>query len=428
MSDSPLVSTTSNREPASPNRRSRWIPNSSNTIRFALLSLFVLVPTIAEAQSLPGSGPAQIAILLPLTGDYGYLGEQMLDAIQISLADNGGVSWTVFDTEGDPDVARARVEEIADNPANIGIIGPIGVQETRAAAEVASERRIPLLSLTSDAELEGMGPYVFRLRVSVGDQARHIASVALDDLMLTRFAVLYPDDTFGQAATRAFVDEVTSRGGQVTAIESYEPDETNFNDSVELLVNQRIRRLYGSAFDSPPTSRTRRLSSVSSIDFQAVFIPDFHQRVGLLVHFLAFWDVPLDGRVQLLGISSWSGSGLQLGGELVDGALFSQVFHDTLYASRVTDFVQRFQEEFERSPTEAEAQAYDAVTLLIEVIDSIARHDLNRLVLRESLQSSAPVEGLVGPVQLDTSGGVVRELLVFSTDGEGYVGPHTLLH
>jgi ABC-type branched-subunit amino acid transport system substrate-binding protein len=389
-----------------------------------LIVLWAILPqsnaAVAQVQS------RQFGILLPLSGEFEHMGRQMLDAIELALGDAAGMSWTVADTEGDPDVARRRVEALAANPANLAVIGPIGVAESTAAAEAAERLGIPLLTLTSDLGIEEIGPWILRLRVAPEDQARHMAGLAFAELGIRRFAIVYPLDRYGNRVARAFVDEVLALGGGVTAIESYEVGETNFNDAVQLLVNRRYRRLLGEAFRSRPTWTDRHLSWDSTVDFEALFIPDDHDRVGLILPFLSFWEVPVGGRVQLLGISTWAGRGLAKAEELAAGALFSQIAHEAMFQPAVAQLYERYRRSYDRSPSEAEIQAYDATSLLLELWRRAPAEQYTRESLRLALLQGTH-ESVTGALAFDEAGGVVRNLALFSTDGGGYIGPHLLL-
>jgi ABC-type branched-subunit amino acid transport system substrate-binding protein len=411
------------------------------------------VPLLAAALMAGSTGPlaaqpaprhssaGQVGILLPLSGDYAHVGEQLLDALTLALDDQPGATWTVVDSAGDPLVAAARVAELAANPAVIAVVGPVGAAESRAAAEAAAQRRLPLLTLTSVEGIEELGPTIFRLRTSVEQQARRIARIALDELRLDRLAVLYPDDDFGTRAMRAFVDEVVTSGARVTALESYPSardgesesgfvDHRAVDDAVELLIQRRRRRLTGRPFERTPRTRPSRRTRRPSVDFEGLFIPDFHPQVGVLVHFLAFYEVGLGDRVQLLGLSSWAGPGLRLGAPLVAGALFVQVFHRHFYDDTVAQLVARYDTAYERAPSEAEAQAYDGLTFLLEVLAELPASDAAaaRALLPRALIEAAERSGLCGPMSFSATGAVVRPLTLFGADEDGYIGPYHLLH
>ena len=382
----------------------------------------------AHSQPVRVGPPYHIGIILPLTGEYEHIGTQILEALQLGLDESPGLTWSVTDTRGDPDTAAEAVRSLASNRAVMAIIGPIGAAESRAAATAAETARIPLLSLSNLQGLEDLGRYTFRLRVSPEQQSRWIARVAIDRLDVRRFAVLYPDDEFGRRCMEAFVSEIaTSATTRVTAIESFGTDETNFNGPVELLVNQLYRQLRLEPFRRQPRTRTRRLSHSSDIDFQAVFIPDYHDRVGLLLPFLAFWDVPLGAPVRLLGLSSWGGSGLAKSEDLVEGALFPMVFHPSMFFPAAERFADRFQSRYERPPSEAEAQSHDVVTLLADALNALPSHLATREILTETLRGGAWIDGVAGPMRIDENGAIERDLPLFAADRGGLFGPYILL-
>jgi ABC-type branched-subunit amino acid transport system substrate-binding protein len=368
-----------------------------------------------------------VALLLPLSGEHAHIGEQLLDALQLALEGSWAVSWTVVDSEGNADVARQRVNELAADPAVLAIIGPVGVAESTAAAEAAQAAQIPLLTLTSQEGVEDVGAWVFRLRVSPQAQARYMAYVAVDELHLTRFAVLHPDDDYGREAMLAFVEVISQRGAQITAIESYASNESNFTEAVERLVNHRALELVGSCCEEPPETRLRRRPQRTHVDFDALFIPDFGDRVGVILPFLSFWDVALPRQVHLLGLSAWASGGLELSAELAEGALVSMVFHETLALPGVAAFVEAYWSAHGRSPTEAEAQAYDGAQFVLAMLAALSPESRHREGVRDALLNAPAHQGLLGPVHFAEDGTLIRRLVLFGVDGSGYITPYYVL-
>lgn len=369
----------------------------------------------------------QVAIILPLTGDHGHIGSQILDAIQMALDEHPGLTWTVVDTQGEPRMAARRVRDLVENPATVAVVGPVGRAESEAAVEAAQAVRLPILALSSREGLEDAGRYAFRFRVAPEEQARWVARLAIGRLGLTRLAVLYPEDPVGQVSMQAFVEEVVASGrAQVTAVESYPVDETNFSAPIERMVHRRYRQLRLEAFRQAPRTRVRRLSHRSTVDFDAVFIPDNHHRVGLVIPFLSFWDVPVGRPTQLLGVSSWGGEGLEKAEALADGALFPMIFHRDMYYPPAGDFATRFEARFERAPSEAEAQAYDAIVMIAHSLSSLPAA-ATREHLVDALVSGPWVDGVAGPMRFSEAGAVERDFSLFAADRNGSPGPFNLL-
>ena len=374
----------------------------------------------AEAQ-VPTS--PRIGVILPLSGDHAHIGEQLLDAITLALEDAPGVVWTVVDSGGTEEGARERVRELTGFPDLLAIVGPVGANESRAAAQEAEVIGVPILTLTSQDGIEDLGPMTFRLRVSPEEQSRWMARFAANDLGVERVAILYPEDEFGRSCMRAFLEALEGSSVRVVGVESYELDETDFGDPVELLVNRRYRQIRIEPFRHEPRTRVRRLSHTSDVDFDAIFIPEFDRQVGLIVPFLAFWDVPMDRITRLLGLSSWGGAGLAKSEDLIEGATFTMVYHESLYNSDAERFARAFREAYERDPSEAEAQAFDAVGILLEGVRPSSATPATRLSLAAWLRGGPRHRGATGDLSISTDGAVVHDLSLFATDSAGYISP-----
>lgn len=374
----------------------------------------------AEAQ-VPSS--PHIGVILPLTGDYAHIGEHILDAITLALEDAPGVVWSVVDSGGTEEGARERVRELAANPDLLAIVGPVGAHESRAASSEAELAGVPILTLTSQDGIENEGPMTFRFRVSPEEQSRWMARFAANELGVERVAILYPDDEFGTRCMLAFLRELDGSPVRVVGVESYEFEETDFGDPVEILVNRRYRQIRIEPFRHEPRTRIRRLSHTSDVDFDAIFIPEFDRQVGLIVPFLAYWDVPMHRITRLLGLSSWGGAGLAKSEDLIEGATFTMIYHESLYNSDSERFAQAFRAAYERDPSEAEAQAFDAIGLLLQGLRHSSPESVTRLAFAAWLRSGPRYHGATGDISVSERGAVVHDLSLFSADSAGYISP-----
>ena len=190
-----------------------------------------------------------------------------------------------------------------------------------------------------------------------------------------RFAVLHPDNAYGQALAATFQAEVAAAGGSVVRTEHYASGATSFGEQAEAL---------------------------SKSEFDALFIPDSAQSLALIAPGLAaagLWSAPTlgvatsDGRrsITLLAPSvAFDPSLVKLAGRYLQGALFSVPF-DASSASG--DFVARFQAQFSSTPDAFAAFAYDAYKLVRGAVDAGAH---TRETLAEQLDGTR-AQGLVGP-------------------------------
>ncbi|MEO1273540.1 MAG: penicillin-binding protein activator, partial [Myxococcota bacterium] len=270
-----------------------------------------------------------IGVVLPLSGPHKRLGQVVLDALTLARVDLGGLELRLEDSRGREEEARAAVERLAADPQVLAVLGPLGWKESRAAAEQAQASGVPLVSFSSEHGLEAIGPWVFRARPSIQEEAKAVGAFAIKDLQVERYAILYPDDVLGRGAAEVFYETVRKGQVRVTAMVPYKSDDSDLMAAVEALVGKRGPRLAHRSLSKPPSTRQRPMASGrdSWANFDAIFIPDYGRTVALATKFLHFHDVGLAGlgegaSVQLLGVGLLPGPELAHAGGQLSGMLY----------------------------------------------------------------------------------------------------------
>jgi branched-chain amino acid transport system substrate-binding protein len=330
-------------------------------------------PRAAEIrQALQQRLPAEVAVgcLLPVSGAYRDFGARALKGVQLALsryaADNpeAEVRLVVKDTASDPQTAIQRVQELGREGV-AAIVGPL-VTAPEAAAE-AQLLGIPIITLTQKQDIVDIGDYVFRNFLTPRMQARALAAYATQTLGVRRFAILYPDETYGKTFMAVFWDEVLAHGGEVTGLEAYPPEMTDFAEP--------IKRLTGRFHHFPAGLRTPAPATAAGdggdgeepapiVDFDAVFIPDSAATAGLIVPQLAFHDIQ---QVYLLGTNLWHSPHLvEIAARYVQGAFLTDGFFAESSSPEVSQFVNDFQATFDSPPAFIEAIAYDSAMLVFQ--------------------------------------------------------------
>lgn len=409
-----------------------------------------VLPTFREVASLPPPrtdvAEGSIGVVLPLTGAFARYGEESLRGVLLAagvfddiesaqvaaiggdLADSGElprdarraapksrIRVVVRDSAGQPDRAARAIRELAADPSVAAIVGPLLAAETDAAAAAAQAERVPLLALTSRADVSAGRNFVFRLRTTPADEVRFLVDYAVDELHARRFAVLYPSDTYGRGMRAHFWNAVEARGGHVVAASSYDPTSTDFAEPIQRMIGyslltpaeqaalrdreaalDRLRRL-----PRAEAGRARReiLAALGPegeplppvVDFDALFIPDTHEKIVMIAPQLAFHDV---SGVRLLGTSAWVDPKLvSLGREHVDGAVMASLFHAESRYTFVSDFVDGYTSHFGAVPDEFAASAFDAANL---VLAQLAAGRASRAELRDGVASVHGYPGASG--------------------------------
>jgi branched-chain amino acid transport system substrate-binding protein len=363
----------------------------------------------AAAPVPPPTGPAtpvnpeRVGCLLPLNGSYAKYGDMVLRGLTVASEawneehPQQRVALVVKDSQADPELAAKSLETLAGEDGVMAVIGPLGTQSAKAVAPVASRLGIPLLTLTQQDDQTENNRYVFHVLIDNRELTRTLVNYCKDRMSATRFAVLYPDDRYGQNLSKIFSEVVKEAGGSLLASVSYKDKSTDFREPIEKLLNIAKK-------NSPPTG-------VDTTPFDVLFIPDQVQAVGLIAPQLPYNNVV---GVTLLGTNLWGEASLvQAGGVYVERAVFATPFMADSQNRIVKDFREKFETKYNAPPSYLEAQAYDALMLFLQARSGSTHEVKDRASLLRNLLQIHDFEGVAGTYSFNQSGQLEREYMLF---------------
>ncbi|MCF6178091.1 MAG: penicillin-binding protein activator [Geopsychrobacter sp.] len=350
-----------------------------------------------------------IGVLLPLSGRYAAFGNLVKRGIDLALklhnADKPPVRVLYRDTEGDPVKAREAASELANEERVMAILGPLTGSAAISAAASAEQNETPLLALSQRAAIPEIGPYIFRNSLTTRLQARALARYAVEQQGLHSFGILAPENRLGREMAELFSEEVLKLGGLVIDEQSYAEDANDFRPQILHLMGKSAKR---KRTDYRPKSEEEKLDDLFVPDepdypatsFDALFLPDYADRIGLIAPQLAFYGVQ---NIPLLGISGWNSPDLlRLAGRYVEGAVFVDGFFlDSPYPF-VKEFIDIYVETYGDSPSILEAQAFDSANILFTQLDKTEITD--RKSLQTSIANLRNYPGVTGATSFDFTG------------------------
>lgn len=396
-----------------------------------------------------------IGCLFPLSGRYQTYGRRALRGVELALNrfsarnQNSEIRVVVKDTGADPGRAVAAVKELAEENV-AAIIGPLVTAES--AALEAQYSGIPIITLTQKDDIARVGDYVFRNFITPKMQVKTIASFVIETLGLDSFAILYPDENYGQTFMNLFWDEVIALGGRVVGAEAYNATYTDFADPIK-----KISGLYYEASEDLKLKMSKALEDATGfemigdllnrslypmqeehlddpedqsepegeddkepqpiVDFDAVFIPDAPAKAGLIIPQLAFYDIR---GTYLLGTNLWhSRSLVEMAHQYAQGAIMPDGFFAQSAAPHVKAFARDFEETFGEPPEFIEAVAYDTAMILFELV---SRPDVRyRSTLKKELTGLKAYEGVTGQTSFNEQGDVTKRLYLLQIKRDGFV-------
>ena len=152
------------------------------------------------------------------------------------------------------------------------------------------------------------------------------------------------------------------------------------------------------------------------VDFDALFIPDGYEQVGLLAPQLAFHQ--LTG-AQLLGVGDWYHPELiEIAQEHVSGAVISALFDPSSRFAFVADFVEDYRRTFGTEPDAYAAHAYDATNLvLVQLASGLESRD----EVREGLLGMRVYPGASGVTRVRPDGNAQKRPFLLQVQGSEIV-------
>jgi branched-chain amino acid transport system substrate-binding protein len=342
------------------------------------------------------AGEITVGVILPLSGRNASFGMRVRDGIKLAAGEMGftegpRVRLVVKDCGDNPASASYAVRELARDDEVMAIVGPMVKESAMAAATEAQSLKIPIITLTRTQGITDIGDYVFRNFLTHPDEIRGLVRYVVQGRGLARFAVLYPDDAYGKEMKDLFSREVGYYGARVVAEMSYLGETADFRST--------MRELIAAAGGDK-----------SKPGFDALFIPDYYNMVGMIIPYADFYDLR---SVTLVGTDGWNDPGLlSIGGDSLIGSYFADAFCPNSDRPEVKRFVSDFKAAFGQEPGVLEAYGYDTIKMIQYLMRT--QGIKGREDMRLSLLSIRGWNGVTGDTTIDRTGESTKEPFILT--------------
>lgn len=368
--------------------------------------------------------PNVIGCLLPLSGPFALYGQEVLNGIELGLdlfqeQDEflASLQFLIRDTRGNPELAVEAIQELARDEGAIAIIGPLISKVAEKVAEIAEELGVINITLSQREGITSKGEMIFQNCLTPEDQLRTLTAKVIGEIGLKRFAILHPANAYGRYFMNRFWDMVESRGATITAVEAYNPEDTDFAIPIKKMVGLFYPRPPSKSEESEQKEPEKKPEPI--IDFDAVFIPDSYERVALIASQLAYHDVV---GVTLLGTDLWdSPKLLEIGGKYVHGAIFPSGFFPGSGYIGVESFVEQYRTHFGKEPGLLAAIGYDTIRIIKEILREKGKDIQTRGDLRHALVERENFDGVTGPMFFDEERRAKRDPVLLTVSGRHFL-------
>jgi ABC-type branched-subunit amino acid transport system substrate-binding protein len=341
------------------------------------------------------TGPAKVALLVPLSGANAELGRAILDAAQLALFESGGDRLILVprDTGGSAAGAAGAARAVIGDGARL-ILGPLLAPEVEAVKPIAQEAHINVIAFSTVTGLAGANTYLmgFLPRQEVVREVGYARQRGLE-----RFAALAPNSPYGHLMADALREAATGSGGTVTKVEFFDPRAGDVSPAIQ-------RLLPGGAAEGNAASPPAALSP----SFDVLLLPEggagLKQIAGQL-RAAGGSGKPL----QLLGSGLWDTPDIGS-----DAALVGGWFASSPPEAR-QDFERRFNATYGHNPPRLASLGYDAAALAAV----LARGQGGEPFSQQAILNPSGFTGVDGLFRFTPNGLVQRGLAVLEVEPQG---------
>lgn len=321
------------------------------------------------------------------TATFGISTKNGIDMAVDAINKSGGllgkkVRVIVEDDQGKPEEAQTVVTKLITKDQVVGILGEVASSRTMAAAPVAQQNMIPLITPSStNPKVTQIGDYIFRVCFLDPFQGLVMAKFVNNTLKLKNVAILRDiKNDYSVGLADFFTQNFKSMGGNVVANESYSEGDTDFS---------------------------AQLTSIKAKNPQAVILPGYYTEVGLVVRQAR----KLGLNVPFVGGDGWDSPKLiEIGGDALEGSYYANHIAVSDPDPTIQKFVAEYKARYSQTPDALAGLAYDAANILFDAIKRANTTDGPKV--RDAIAATKDFAGVTGRITIDQDRNAVKPAVI----------------
>ncbi len=339
---------------------------------------------------------SKIGVLLSLTGSQAYYGKETKNGIEIALSEylkknpNSKIKFIFEDSQSSPTEAAKGANKLLTSDKVPIIIGDMVSSNTIAASSIIEKAKIPMISpgSTNDTVTKNK-KYVFRTCFTDSFQGLVMANFALQNLK-TKTAVILQDidSDYSIGLSNNFAEKYIQDGGKILKIIKYSQKDTSF---------------------------TPQLGEIRKLKPEVIFIPGFHQQVGIILREAKDLQI----KAKFLGGDGWDTKELRTianGAEV--GSYISSHYSPELPSDLLKKFINAYKEKFKVEPSAFSALGYDTAQIVFYALEKSKNNSTEELTKAISNLKNFP--GVTGTISIDQNNNAIKPAVILEYTQTGY--------
>ena len=364
----------------------------------------LIASSLAVAFSLANAKEVVIGVVLPMTGaaaTYGqtaWQGVELANKMQPTLANGDSVKVVLVDSKSDKVETATGATRLIDQDKAVALIGEMITGNTQQILQIADAKKIPAVAPAATAD-KLLDTVKFGSRVTFQDSIQGEVAADFATKSNLKNAVVVADQTtaYSLGLAKAFEKKFTANGGNV------------------------VKKLNISSGDKDFKAVA---SQIATLNPEFVYIPFYYTEAALLVR-----------QAKQIGVNAvFVGSDgignqtyIDLGGEAVNGTIFTDVFD---YTKPETKLSEDFVNEFEKANGNREVAGFtalgaDTYFILVNALNKC--EDQSGECINNALHSTQNFEGVSGTISLDEKGNATRSVVLKVIENQKPVYKDTII-
>jgi branched-chain amino acid transport system substrate-binding protein len=373
------------------------------SLMLAVMLLVVSFAGCSKSDASKDSNTIKVGLDYELSGGVATYGQGLVAGIELGFEEinkNGGVlgkqiEEVKVDNKSDSAESANVATKLATRDKVVAILGAATSGNTKGAAPVAIQNKVPLISASATADdvtVDSNGKvreYVFKTCFSDSFQGVIMAQFASGDLA-KKSAALLVDSTsdYSKGLAKNFKDTFTKAGGAVITEQAYQAKDTDFKAV---------------------------LTKIKGSNPDVIYLPGYYEEVGLIIKQARNLGIT----VPILGGDGYESPKLA---ELAGKSALNDVYFTNHYSSQdttpeVVKFKNAFKAKYNKEPDAFNALGYDLAYFLADALKRAGAADSQKL--KEAIAATKDFKGITGSISIDANHNPVKSITILQEkDGE----------
>lgn len=211
-----------------------------------LLSVFWIVfQGLTDLSWSQSSSIVSVGAVLPLTGDFAFVGRELQRGMKLAQRDFPGVSITFEDDKSLQNLAAVSAVTKLTSVDKVDILLTASVDNVHSIApQLERSQRPGIVIWDSAKEINDLNQYVFAAGFSTDFAGKDMATLASKDLKAKSAAVISAEGEWSERISEAFIEQFKRSGGEVSVRERINPVDSDFRSLITKIQQQNIDVIY----------------------------------------------------------------------------------------------------------------------------------------------------------------------------------------